>query len=134
MNMLFDTPLLCRELLSAFPNALAIYAFGSQVDGTAGPDSDLDIAILVGAYANPLQLWETCSHLANLFNGHVDLLDLRAASTVMQHQVITTGQELWASQPSADLFACFVLNEKLDFDAARAGLLADIAREGKIHG
>ncbi len=29
------------------PNAMAIYAFGSQVLGTAGPSSDLDLAVLV---------------------------------------------------------------------------------------
>jgi hypothetical protein len=70
--------------------------------------------------------------LAAALGCEVDLLDLRAASTVMQHQVITTGQSLWAQQPDAALFECFVLQEKLDFDEARAGLLADIAqRQGK---
>ena len=71
--------------------------------------------------------------LAIALGGDVDLLDLRAASTVMQYQVITTGQCLWAQQPAAGLFECFVLSEKLDFDAARAGLLADIAQQGKVY-
>lgn len=46
----------------------------------------------------------------------------------MQYQVLMTGRCLWASQPEAALFECFVLNEKLDLDAARAPLLADIAK------
>lgn len=58
---------------------------------------------------------------------------MRAASTIMQYQVLLTGQCLWAQQPAAALFECFVLNEKLDFDAARAGLLADIAQTGSIY-
>ena len=39
-----------------FPNAMAVYAFGSQVQGTAGSDSDLDLAVLVAGYAAPLAM------------------------------------------------------------------------------
>ena len=80
-----------------FPNAMAIYAFGSQVQGTAGADSDLDLAVLVAGYAEPLALWELGAQLADITHCAVDLLDLRAASTVMQYQVIATGQRLWSA-------------------------------------
>ena len=33
-------------LQNRVPNLLAIYAFGSRSQGTAGPDSDLDLAVL----------------------------------------------------------------------------------------
>jgi predicted nucleotidyltransferase len=39
--------LLVAKLRAALPNLLAIHAFGSQVQGTAGVDSDLDLAVLV---------------------------------------------------------------------------------------
>ena len=87
-------------LRTRFPNAMAIYAFGSQVQGTAGSRSDLD---------------------------------LRAASTVMQYQVITTGQSLWAAGLQAGLFECYVLSEKMALDTARAPLMADIAANGSIY-
>lgn len=64
----------------------------------------------------------------------VDLLDLRAASTVMQHQVLTTGRRLWGQALEAGLFECFVLSEKLALDAARAGLVSDIEKKGKVYG
>lgn len=121
-------------LLSAFPQTLAIYAFGSQTQGTAGADSDLDLAVLVAGYADPLRLWEQAGQLASLVGCAVDLLDLRAASTVMQHQVISQGRRLWAQGSSADFYECFVLNEKNALDLARAGLLSDIAKDGRVYG
>lgn len=116
-----------------FSNAIAIYAFGSQIQGSAGAASDLDLAVLVAGYADPLALWDVAGSLADLTACPVDLLDLRAASTVMQYQVITTGQRLWAAGVEAGLFECYVLSEKTALDTARAPLMADIAATGKIH-
>lgn len=117
-----------------FTNAMAVYAFGSQVQGTSGSDSDLDLAVLVAGYADPLALWDVAGSLADVAGCPVDLLDLSAASTVMQYQVITTGQRLWSVGLPTGLFETFVLSEKTALDEARAPLLADIQRTGKIHG
>jgi uncharacterized protein len=125
---------LLPALHAAFPDALAFYAFGSRVQGTARPDSDLDLAVLVPGYADPLALWSLAAELSVQAGCDVDLLDLRAASTVMQYQVLTTGARLWAQEPDAGLFECYVMSEKLELDQARAGLLADITREGRVHG
>ena len=133
-NALLDDGTVIAAIRLAFPQALAIYAFGSRIQGTAQAASDLDLAVLVAGYAQPLQLWELANQLADTVACAVDLLDLRAASTVMQYQVITQGRLLWASQPDAALFECFILSEKNNLDAARSGLLNDIAREGKVYG
>ncbi|HEY6527754.1 MAG TPA: nucleotidyltransferase domain-containing protein [Cellvibrionaceae bacterium] len=66
---------------------MAIYAFGSRIQGNSTPDSDLDLAVLVAGYAKPEQLWHLAQDLADLTGYPVDLLDLRAASTVMQFQI-----------------------------------------------
>jgi predicted nucleotidyltransferase len=113
---------------------LAIYAFGSQVQGQANTQSDLDLAILVGGYADPLALWNAAGTISDIVGCDVDLLDLRAASTVMQYQVITTGKRLWNADVQAGLFECFVLSEKTALDSARAPLMRDIAASGKIYG
>ncbi len=123
-----------QVLRHALPQVLAIYAFGSRIQGTARADSDLDLAVLVAGYAEPLQLWTLASELAERLGCEVDLLDLRAATTVMQYQVLTQGQRLWASEPAAGLFECFVLGEKIRLDAGRAALLADIAQNGRVYG
>ena len=85
---------LVDHLRRHLPALLAVYGFGSRVQGTAGADSDLDLAVLVAGRADVLQLWSLSGDLADLAGCPVDLIDLRAASTVMQYQVITTGQ-LW---------------------------------------
>ena len=117
-----------------FPNTMAVYAFGSQVQGTAGSESDLDLALLVAGYVEPLALWDVAGDLADVAGCPVDLLDLRAASNVMQYQVITTGQRLWSVGLSVGLFETFVLSEKNALGVARAPLMADIRRTGRIHG
>lgn len=122
-----------RGILARLPHTLAIYAFGSRVNGTAGPHSDLDLAVLVAGYAAPLMLWELAASVSDIVACPVDLLDLRAASTVMQYQVITTGKRLWADALPADLFECFVLSEKTALDTARAPLLHDIKASGEIY-
>ena len=127
-----DGPVL-RAIRARFPGTLAVYVFGSQVQGTAGPDSDLDLAVLVAGYADQIQLWELAGSLADVAGCPVDLLDLRAASTVMQYQVVMTGQRLWAKTLEADLFECFVLSEKTALDEARSGLLLGIQKTGRIH-
>ena len=63
----------------------------------------------------------------------MDLVDLRAASTVMQHQIIQTGVRWWAKDHQADLFEIYVCKEKWDLDRYRAGLLQDIQQQGRIY-
>lgn len=123
-----------QTLQTGVPNLLAIYAFGSRVQGTAGPNSDLDLAVLVAGYAEPVALWKLANELAELAGCSVDLLDLRAASTVMQYQVVTGGERWWAKDSQAALFEATILSEKTALDAARAELLDDIQKEGKVYG
>lgn len=121
-------------LQSRIPNLLAVYAFGSRISGMARADSDLDLAVLVGGYADTLLLFELAGELEDICHCPVDLLDLRAASTVMQYQVITTGQRWWVADSQAALYETFILSEKTRLDEARAGILADIKQRGTVYG
>jgi predicted nucleotidyltransferase len=133
-DTLTENGLVVSLLKAALPQIIAVYAFGSRIQGNAKADSDLDLAVLTAGYADPLLLWRLSGELAEQLQCEVDLLDLRAASTVMQYQIITTGCLLWGEKSAAGLFECFVLSEKTALDAARADLLADISREGKVYG
>lgn len=126
--------LLVSRLQASVPNLLAIYVFGSRVQGTAGWESDLDLAVLVAGYAEPLALWKVAADLAEVAGCPVDLLDFRAASTVMQYQIITRGERWWVKDVQAVLFEAAVLSEKTALDHARKGLLADIQQRGKVYG
>ena len=116
------------------PKLLSIYAFGSRVEGHAAPESDLDLAVLVEGYADPHLLWQLSGDLADLAGCPVDLLDFRAASTVMQSRILMTGERWWVADSRPDAYEAAVLNEKLALDAARAPLLNDIQHEGHVYG
>jgi predicted nucleotidyltransferase len=113
---------------------LAIYAFGSRIQGGAGPQSDLDLAVLVAGYLDPLELWRLSSELAEVAGCEVDLLDFRATSTVMQYQIITRGERWWAADAQAAIYEAAILSDKTELDRARADLLADIEKRGSVYG
>lgn len=129
-----NTALIVHTLQARLPDLLAIYAFGSRVNGMANASSDLDLAVMVSGYVVPTALWELSGDLADLAGCPVDLLDMRAASTVMQYQIITTGQRWWVKDAQAALFEAAVLSDKTELDTARAGLLADIRERGSVYG
>ena len=119
------------------PRALSVYAFGSRVADNgqhANDKSDLDLAVLVEGYADPLILFELSGQLADKLGCSVDLLDLRAASTVMQHQILTSGQRLWSKDVRAGLFEAAMLTEKLHLNDMRKGLVEDIQARGFVYG
>ena len=125
---------LVRRLQSLLPGLLAVYGFGSRVQGKARPNSDLDMAVLVAGRADPVLFWKWAGELADVAGCPVDLLDLRAASTVMQYQIITTGVRWWALDAQAALFESAILGQKTALDTARAGLLGDIQERGSVYG
>ena len=76
-----DATRVVDELRARVPLLLAVYAFGSRTGDRAGPESDLDLAVLVEGRADPMLLWDVSGDLADLVGCSVDLLDLRAATT-----------------------------------------------------
>lgn len=121
-------------LKEAVPSLSAVYVFGSQVSGEAGPESDLDVALMSDESQGAEVLWDLSSRLAGIVGCHVDLLDLRSASTVMQYRIVTTGQRLWARDEQAALYETFILSQKTALDEARSGLLDDIQKTGTVYG
>ena len=116
---------------------MAVYAFGSRVQQHglhAHSQRDLDLAVMVEGYAEPVLLFDVANELADICHCPVDLLDIRTASSVMQSQIWTQGQRWWAKDMRTSLFEAAMLNEKLYLDAARQGLLNDIAQRGTIYG
>lgn len=132
-----DLQALIPLLQARLPGLMAAYAFGSRIrDGgiRARADSDLDLAVLVEGYADPVVLFELSGDLADHVACPVDLLDLRAASTVMQHQILMQGERLWAKDVRAGLFEAAMLTEKLHLDEARQGLVQAVMERGAVYG
>lgn len=126
--------IIVKRAQDRLPDLLALYAFGSRIQGQAYADSDLDLAVLVAGYADPLLLFDLAGELADVAGCAVDLLDLRAASTVMQYQIITTGVRWWQKDSQAALFEAAILSEKTALDEARSALIDDIQQRGSVYG
>jgi predicted nucleotidyltransferase len=132
-----DTTPILSLLQQRLPTLMAAYAFGSRINDAgqhANAESDLDLAVLVEGYADPVLLFELAGELADITQCHVDLLDIRAASTVMQSQILTQGKRLWAKDVRAGLFEAAMLNEKIYFDQSRQRLLHDVMERGSVYG
>lgn len=126
--------IIVKRAQDRLPDLLALYAFGSRIQGQANADSDLDLAVLVAGYADPLLLFDLAGELADVTGCAVDLLDLRAASTVMQYQIITTGVRWWQKDSQAAFFEAAILSEKTALDEARSALIDDIQQRGSVYG
>jgi len=116
------------------PDLAAVYLFGSQATDEARPDSDVDLAVLAGSPLAPTCLLNIQETVANALMRDVDLIDLRAVSTVLQMQVIGAGQPIDAPQPGATAhFEVRVMGDYQALKANRAELEADIVRRGRVH-
>ena len=120
-------------LRQRMPHLMAVYAFGSRVQGTANASSDWDLAVLVQDRADPMLLWDTASDLASLVHAAVDLLDFRAASTVMQYQILTTGERWWVRDAQVAIYEAAVLSQMTALNTARAPLFAHIGASGSVN-
>ncbi len=121
-----------------FPNLEAVYLFGSEADEQAGPNSDLDIALLLShgeaqKFGN-LALSDAMLEMQSSFDKKVDLINLREVSTVFQYQVITTGVVLF-SQTLEDLFSFegLVVSMYQKLKEERALIEQDIKTTGEIY-
>ena len=84
--------------LGAEPTVRLAYLFGSRARGTARPDSDIDVAVLVddACVATPTRVKETIWRLIPAMAGDVrsDLIDLvllNEAPALLRHRVIRDG-------------------------------------------
>lgn len=124
-----------REIRSALPAVVAIYRFGSSVDGSSRPDSDIDLAVLVADRLDPHARFELQERLAVVLRRQVDLVDLRSATTVMASQIVTTGVLLHDGNPLArGSFEDYVYGAYARLNEERRAILERVASEGTVYG
>ena len=122
-------------LLGKHPALVAIYLFGSSVQGTTDPGSDIDLAILPVHPIDPMERWDLTQDLANLLKCEVDLVDLRRASTVMRMQVISSGQCLYESKRhERDRFEDYVYSSYARLNEERKEIIKEIKNRGTGYG
>lgn len=118
----------------AVPNLIAFYRFGSQAAGEACPESDVDLAILAAEPCEPQRLLALREELASLLHREVDLIDLRAASTVLRMQVLAHGECLDSEQNlMREQFEDMAYSSYARLNEERRGILDDIRARGVVY-
>ncbi len=124
-----------RVLSASVRDLIAVYRFGSTSSGTAGPESDVDLAVLASAPLEASERFELQERLGAALHRSVDLVDLRAASTVMAMQIVGSGQLLHESDPGErGRFEDLTFSLYARLNEERRGVLCRIAREGSVYG
>jgi hypothetical protein len=72
----------------------ALWLFGSEARGRAGPESDLDLAALFLRPPTSFERFEAAVDLGALLGREVDLIDLDSASPILAMQVLRHGRLL----------------------------------------
>lgn len=98
---LFDT---ARDILrTEFPDAWAIYVYGSFARGEEWPDSDLDLAVILPPQQSIGDILKVLGLLSEGIGRDVDLVDLRKVGDVLRREVLADGKVLFVSNPQAVL-------------------------------
>lgn len=114
--------------LSVF-RPLAVYLFGSAATGRSHPDSDIDLAILPEHPCDPVEIFEIANRLAQRTGRHVDLVDLKRASTVMCKEVVRTGLLLEQKDPAKRIeFEMLALSDYARLNEEREPVLRALKR------
>ena len=124
-----------QHLHTALPSLRAVYLFGSVVTEHFTEDSDIDIAVLTFEPMDALLRWELIQQLAIALNRDVDLVDLSTASTVMQFQVVSTGERIFtADATTMEWWELKVYQLYLTLNDDRKPILEAIQQTGRIYG
>ena len=130
-----DDHALIEHLRKSVPGLIALYRFGSQANGTARRDSDVDLAVLARDTISNLRRFELAQELAVHLHRDVDLVDLRNASTVMRMQVLSTGTCLNTQDESARReFEMYAYSDYARLNEERSEILRGIAKRGLVYG
>ena len=121
-----------ETVLNAYPDALAIYRFGSWGTPYQRADSDLDIAVLL-PYETAVNVdsidWVTLNgELAYVSRtDRVDFVNLRTASPDMQAEILHTGDVLFCQDDDIRIeFEALTLTMHQALNTRRAALYQDL--------
>jgi predicted nucleotidyltransferase len=119
-----------------FPDVEAVYLFGSHASGDAAPESDADIALLFppGSPTKAVSSLDACRQvLEQIACVSVDLIDLGAANTVFQHEIVQQGRILFdRGNGDVERFEMLVMSLYQKLNEERSEILDDIYRNGTI--
>ncbi len=105
------------QILGGFAGVRAVYLFGSYADGTARPDSDIDLAIVPADDQVRDQVLAMLAALARAGYERVDLVFLDGTDAVLRFQAVSRNQPLYvAADFSHPQYFVRALNEYWDLE------------------
>lgn len=122
-------------MIAEHPRIAAAWIFGSVAQGTAGPRSDLDVAVLLRGNEEDTDAMSLYALTADLEryspSGRVDLVVLGPQGSVFRHRVLSTGTLVYDADPESRFdFEDRTIREYLDWkpthDIAMRGVLAGL--------
>ena len=126
-----------HAVVAAFPEAQAVYLYGSFGTPEEWPDSDVDIALLLpplrARQAGSLVLHPLASELAELTGREVDLINARRVSTVLQKEIVMAQRRIHcADEYAADEFEMLTISYYVKLNEERAGIIAQALADGRF--
>ena len=129
---------LVKHIVKRLPQTQAIYFFGSSGTDEERPDSDIDIAVLLphleSKALDVLAFHELKFELAVMAGKDVDLLNLRAVSTVMQIEVISANRRVYtADEYAADEFEMVTCTLYQRLNEERREIVDEFLKTGRAY-
>lgn len=132
-----------KSLLTIFESndILAVYLFGSRVDGTFTPASDYDFAVLLKEAPSfeeaSLLMLEIQDNLSSILSGEVDVVVLNTATIEQRFLIISRGTVIYSGDDNIRTdFEDIAIRDYLDFkpflDAYRRDVREAI-KEGEFY-
>lgn len=121
-------------LHATIPNLEAVYVFGSRATEQTMPNSDLDLAVLAKHSLSKQEWWELSNSISVIEHCDVDLIDLLRTTTVLQYQIVTTGQRIWARNSFATEYELFIYRNYEDLQIDRREIIEDILNRRSVYG
>jgi len=124
-------------VLAHYPDAQAIYLFGTYGTPDERADSDVDLAVLLppqqARAAKLLALSDLRFELEALMEKEVDLINLRRVPTVLQKETIAADRRIYcADEFAADEFEMLTLSYYQRLNEERAEIIKDALATGRI--
>jgi predicted nucleotidyltransferase len=120
-------------LRAALPDAWATYVYGSFARGDEGPDSDIDLAVLLPPGQTIPDLFGLMAELSTRVGREVDLVDLRRVGLDLIREILRDGRQLSVQRPDETLaWEAEKMTDYADFNPRRRELLDMYLREPLI--
>ena len=121
-----------KEIVSGDARVLAVYLLGSALRGNLGPQSDIDLALMIeaGTKMSSLERLKIANDLAYKLERSVDLGEVSSANLVYSREAFLSGIPLFQKNPEKvslrraglmGMYIQFNLDRKEVLDAYRAG-------------